>query len=106
MPQTGGISDIPKTMIFVDKIEDGIKMAQSLRSLLPKSLCKKGDQIIQTFSSNQEPSRREFFIEEFENRNTRILICTDVAGMEVNIRDVARVIQWKIPDHLALASLL
>ncbi len=27
MPQTGGISDIPKTMIFVDKIEDGIKMA-------------------------------------------------------------------------------
>ena len=27
VPQTGGILDIPKTMIFVDKIEDEIKMA-------------------------------------------------------------------------------
>lgn len=26
--------------------------------------------------------------------------------MGVNIRDVARAIQWKIPDHLVLASLL
>ena len=46
VPQTERISDIPKTMIFVDKIEDGIKMAQYLRSLLPESQRKKGDQII------------------------------------------------------------
>ncbi len=85
MSQTGGISGIPKTMIFVDKIEDRIKMAQYLRLLLLKLLRKKRDQIIQTFSSNQESSRREFFMEEFENRNTRILICTDIAGMGVNI---------------------
>lgn len=49
---------------------------------------------------------REFFMEEFENKNTCILICTDAAGMEVNIRDVAPAIQWKIPDHLVFASLL
>lgn len=58
--QIGGISDIPKTMIFVDKIEDGVKMAQYLRSLLPESMRKKGHQIIQTFSSNREASTREF----------------------------------------------
>ncbi len=45
-------------------------------------------------------------MEKFENGNTCILICTDAAGMEVNIQDVARTIQLKIPDHLALASLL
>ncbi len=32
-------------------------------------------------------------MEEFENGNTRILICTDAAGMGVNIRDVACAIQ-------------
>ena len=53
---------------------------------------KKRDQIIQTFSSNWEPSRQEFFIEEFKNRNICILIYTDAAGMEVNIWDIAHVI--------------
>lgn len=51
--QTGKISDIPRTMIFVDKIGDRIKMTQYLRSLLPESLRKKRDQIFQIFSSNQ-----------------------------------------------------
>ncbi len=46
VPQTGRISDIPKTMIFVDKIEIGLKMVHYLRSLLPESMRKKGDQII------------------------------------------------------------
>ena len=72
-------------MIFVDKIEDGLKMAEYLRSLLSESIRKKGDQIIQAFLSNQEPSRQEFFIKEFKDGNTRILICTDAAGMRVNI---------------------
>ncbi len=31
-------------------------------------------------------------MEEFENRNTHILICTDATGMMVNIRDVGHVI--------------
>ncbi len=44
--QTRGISNIPETMIFVDKIEDGLKIAQYLRLLLPESMRKKGDQII------------------------------------------------------------
>ena len=54
---------------------------------------KKKDQIIQIFSSNQEPSRRVFFIKEFKNRNTYIIIGIDAAGMGVNIRDVAYAIQ-------------
>lgn len=46
VPQIREISDIPKTMIFVDKIKDGVKMSQYLRSLLPESMRKKGHQII------------------------------------------------------------
>lgn len=107
MPQAGGsISDIPKTMIFIDKIENGFKMAKYFWSLLPKSMRKKRDQIIRIFSSNWEPSKWEFFIEEFKNGNTRILIYIDTAKIGVNIRDMACAIQWKIPDYLILATLL
>ena len=49
MSQAGDISDIPKTMIFVDKIEERLKMIDYPRSLLPEFMCKKGDQIIQIF---------------------------------------------------------
>ncbi len=45
-------------------------------------------------------------MEEFKNRNTRILIYIDVARMGVNIQDMAHDIQWKISDHLAFTLLL
>ena len=72
-------------MIFVDKIEDKLKMIQYLQLLLPELMRKKEDQIISTFLFNQEPSRQEFFMEEFENKNTHILIYTNIAGIGVNI---------------------
>ena len=53
MSQTKRILNIPETIIFIDKIEDGIKMAQYLQLLLLESLHKKGNQIIQTFSSTK-----------------------------------------------------
>ena len=106
VPQAGGIADIFITMIFNDKIEDELKMVAYLRSLLPEFIYKKWDQIIRTFSSNQEPSRRKFFIEEFENGNTRILICIDATGIRVNIWDMACAIQWNISDYLVFATLL
>lgn len=40
------------------------------------------------------------------NGDTRILICTDAAGMGINIPDIKRVIQWKIFDLLTLATLV
>lgn len=80
-------------MIFINKIKDEFKMVQYFQSLLSELLCKKWDQIIQTFLSNQELSRQEIFKEEFENRNTRILIYIDTAWMGVNIRDVTYAIQ-------------
>ena len=93
-------------MTFIDKIEDKLKMTDYLRSLLLESIHKKRDQIIQIFLSNQDPSRREFSMEEFENENTRTLIYTNAAQMGINIWNVACAIQWKILDDLILATLL
>ena len=46
---------------------------------------KKVHQIIWIFLSNQKVSMWEFFIKEFENRDTRILICIDITRIRVNI---------------------
>ena len=44
-------------------------------------------------------------MEEFENRNTCILICTDTTGIGVNIQDVTHAIQWKISNYLIFVTL-
>lgn len=43
---------------------------------------------------------------EFEEGSAPIMICTDAAGMGVNIRNMTRTVQWKISDRLVLAALL
>lgn len=97
---------IPKTMIFVDKIDEGINMAAYLRSLLDEPTQSRQSKLIQSFSSNNEASTRGRIMDDFANGDTRVLVCTDAAGMGVDIRDVACSIQWRIAEHLTLAALL
>ena len=47
----GGISNIEKTMIFVDSVEKGIALGKYLRFLLPNNLKDRGENIIISFSS-------------------------------------------------------
>lgn len=106
VPTDGGVGDIPKTMLFVDNIDEGIAIAAYLQTLLSESMLHAGKEIIRAFSSDLEADTKKGFMEDFALGNTRIWVCTDAAGMGVDIRDVARAIQWKIRDHVNLAVLL
>lgn len=44
-------------------------------------------------------------MEEFKNKNTRILICKNTARMGVNIQYMTYTIQWKILDYLVFIIL-
>lgn len=46
------------------------------------------------------------FLRDFQMENTQIWICTKWAGMGLNLRDIARAIQWKILDHCTVANML
>ena len=106
LPQGGGVADVPKTMIFVDSINEGIRITTYLRSMLDESLRGSGDVIIRPFASNLRANTRAIFMDDFRLGNTRILVCTDAAGMGVDVRDIKCSIQWKIADHFSLAALL
>lgn len=89
----GGISNIEKTMTFVDSVEKGIALGKYLEFLLPNNLKDRGEKIIVSFSSILEAKTKTDCLEDFPNGDTRILICTDAAGMGVDISDIRRVIQ-------------
>lgn len=106
IPDIGGASAIEKTMIFVDSIFEDIDMAKYLRSLLPAKLQGKARRIIRTLYSVLETDTKTTSLEDFLNGDTRILMCTNAAGMGVDIPDIKRVVQWKLAEHLNLATVV
>ena len=106
IPKEGGVGDISKTMLFVNNIDESITIAAHLQNRLPESMWPTAKQIISAFSSDLEADTKKALMENFALGNTRIWVCTDAAGMGIDIEDVERAIQWKIRDHVNLAVLL
>lgn len=106
VPDNGRAGSIPKTMIFVDSIDEAQRIAAYLCTRLLLRLQRREKEIIRTFLSNLEPSTRTDFLKNFWIGNTQIWICNECADMGLNLRDIARTVQWKIPEHCTVADLL
>lgn len=87
----GGLSAIPKTMIFVDSINEGMALTEYLRTKLSDNLKDKADQVIRCFHSNLSKESRKLFAEDFLWGNIRIWVCTKAAGLGINIPNVLRI---------------
>lgn len=64
------------------------------------------DQIICTFSANLSASTKPQIMQDLKDENTQVTVCTECAGLGINLRDIARAFQWKVSKHLALLKLL
>ena len=95
-------------MVFVDKIKNAIELEKYLRSRLPNCV-RNGNQVfvvIRSFTSNLDANTRTRVMEDLRHGNDQIYICTECAGMGINIPDIMRAVQFKIPDFIALPELL
>lgn len=86
------IDNFEKTIIFVHSVEKGIALGIYLQTLLLDNLKDRRDNIIKSFSSVLKTKTKTDWLDAFLNGNTRIIICTNFAGMGVNIPDKKRVI--------------
>lgn len=108
VPSAGTIGEIPKTMIFVDKIDDAIEKAKYLQSGLPERIrsTPRADNIIRIFSANLRATTRTGFLGDLRLGETRIWICTECAGIDINLSDIQRAVQFKISEYISLPELL
>ena len=107
IPKNGPISEIPKTMVFVNKIEDAIELEKYLWSRLPDFIYN-GKQIfviILFFTFNLDANTRTKIMKNLRHKNAQICICIECAGIGINISDIICIIQFKIPDFVALPKL-
>ncbi|THH21622.1 hypothetical protein EUX98_g8320 [Antrodiella citrinella] len=99
-------ADIPKTMVYLDKIQDGSKVIDHLRALLVKrnltmAATEDADHLIRPFNATMSSEYREAAMDAVRNGKLRIMICTDAAGMGCDIPDIDVVVQWKLPKTLS-----
>lgn len=79
------VIDILKIMIFLDSINVGITIEEYLQGILPVLMQDKKETIIVFFNSNYEADIINNFIENFQRRNTCIMVYTDAARIGVNL---------------------
>ena len=105
---------IPKTMIFVDSrpmvcaLTDYLLKNLSLawiRSYMdPSDAPAPPEDVVADYTTILSQERRTQVLAKFYEGTCRVIVCTDAAGMGIDIRDVQRVIQWKATSILNLAS--
>lgn len=83
---------ISKTILFLDKMNNAMTIATYLHNLLLLKNCNQGKVLIRTYYSNLETKTQIDFIENFQNKDTRILIYTNTVGMNINIPNIIYVI--------------
>ena len=86
------ISNIEKTMIFIDSIEKDRALIIYLQTLLSGKLKNKGENIIKSFLWILEATTKTDWLEKFFTNNTKIMIYTDAAKMEINISNIKHII--------------
>ncbi|KAI0772184.1 P-loop containing nucleoside triphosphate hydrolase protein [Irpex lacteus] len=107
-------TDIPKTYIYVDNITSGSDVIDHLRTLLearvsatspPQYATSTSFQywhgLIRPFNATLSQEYRNIAMAKFRSGEIRILVCTDAAGMGINVPDVDVVVQWKLPATLS-----
>ena len=85
------IRAMPKTIIFMDSRLLVCNTTTALIVRLPLEF--RGADVICNYSTALSEIRRKEVMERFITGECRILVCTEAAGMGVDVPDVVRVIQ-------------
>ncbi|KAI0054415.1 P-loop containing nucleoside triphosphate hydrolase protein, partial [Artomyces pyxidatus] len=89
--------DLPRAIVFVDKIEHAHRIMNRLHSLVPALK----DSIDLLHARRSELSRK-LSVHDFKHERTRIYIATEAAGMGMDIPDITLIVQFGTPKNLSI----
>lgn len=85
LPKIDGISNIEKTIIIINNIKKNRALAIYFQTFLPDKLKNRDKNIIKYFLLMLEVTIKTNWLKKFPTNNTKIIICTDIAKIRVNI---------------------
>ena len=104
-------SDIPKTIIFMDSIQDARILCEHIQTWMKMLKYPVGcNQYVSPFFSDMAAFDKDKISRAFGRRaeecdSPRILVATDAYGLGIDNPDVVRVVQWLLPNTLTFARL-
>jgi superfamily II DNA/RNA helicase len=104
-PGIRGFPQIPKTLIFLDDVEGGIRLGNELQFRLHEVTGMDSSAAIVNYYSTLDAESKSEHFTNLKNGTTRVIVCTDAFAMGVNIRDIARVIQFRVCEKLQFSGL-
>jgi len=100
------VLEMPKTLVFIDDIEEGIRLCLSLRSRLARQF---GDEVperfVECYYGSLDAAKKVEILQNIMSGKTRIVICTDAFGMGIDVPDIGVVIQWHLTPRCSMTSL-
>lgn len=93
IPSASAISDIFKTMIFINLIDETTEMVKYLLSRLSEQIktIKRPDMIIQAFSANLIAKSLTRFLKDLCNGETQVWVYMKYIGLSINLCNILRV---------------
>ena len=96
------IRSIPKTVLFMDSRTLVCTTTTALITRLQPRF--RNADIVCDYSTALSELRRKDVMEKFTMGECRILVCTEAAGMGVDVPDISRVIQWTVSRQLNISN--
>jgi hypothetical protein len=96
---------IPKTLVFIDDRMACCTLTTELINKFPERLrgCE-ARELICEYHSTMSAQALERNLLALREGICRIMVCTDAVGMGLDVPDIERVVQWRVPQWMTLAS--
>ena len=92
-------------MVFIDDINEGMKLVIHLQNRLSTRLRLRGSKLVRIYNGDLDGLIRNTYLEDFRDGDTRILVGTDAMGMDIDIKRIHIVVQWRISSILNMSVL-
>ena len=108
----GNVANIPKTVIYLDSVNEISVLAERLREWIRTStdgyqIRVNADSAVETYYSNLNEFDKQRIYEEFrkEDSQIRIIVATESLGLGVDLDDIEVVVQYGLPRDISLAEI-
>jgi hypothetical protein len=97
--------DIPKTLVFIDDKNACCTLTTLLINKFPEHL-RRSDarEVICEYHSTMSQKALNRNLQSLRDGICRIMVCTDAVGMGLDVPDIQRVLQWKVPQFLTVSG--
>jgi hypothetical protein len=96
--------DIPKTLVFIDDRSECCTLTTELINKFAVNVRGLAREIVCEYHSTMSQKALDRNLQALREGTCRIMVCTDAVGMGLDVPDIERVVQWRVPPWLTVSG--